>query len=194
MATPKNGFVGCRHLTGGRTNTKLFKVNNDANNAFAIGDAVFQTANGVISPVSGAVSANYCGVIQALYKTNNANELIPLTFNQPSAGPYLVTGQAGFAQVIIDPEQTFVAQLDVSASAGLIGNTIDVSASPPDAATGISRHNLRGASLGTDSGRMFKVIGIAPSEMLTGRWGDKPAGTGVEVKLNNTTWNVTTGV
>lgn len=194
MATPAQGFIPCRHLTGGRTVTKKFKVQADGNNYFAVGDAVFETALGTVSTVSAAVSSNYAGVVVACYKTNSANEFIPLTFNQPSGGPYLTTSQAGFVDVIIDPNRTFIARIDVSASAGLIGNTVDASAVQPDTATGVSRMSLRGASLGTDSGRMFKIIGLAPAEQTTGRWGDKAAGTGVEVKLNNTVWNSTTGV
>lgn len=194
MATPKNGFVPCRSLTGTRPLTKTFKVKADANNAFGIGDPVFYNNDGTVSPVTAAVSGNFAGVITAVYKTNSANEKIALTFNQPSTGPYLVTGQAGFADVIIDSNKTFVAQIDVSASAGLIGNTVHVSAGAPNNATGISTYSLKGSTLGTDAERPFKIIGIAPAEQITGKWSDKPANSGVEVKLVSTVFSQTTGV
>lgn len=194
MTTPRMGFVGSRHLTGGRTLTKRFKVKADTNNAFGINDPVFLNSDGTVSPVTAAVSGNFAGIIQSLYRTNTANEAIPLTFNQPSTGQYLVTAQAGFVDVIIDANQLFVASLDVSASAGLIGSTVHVTAAPPDSATGVSRYGLKGSTIGTDAERPFKIVGLAPSEIISGRWGDKPANTGVEVKLNSTAFSQTTGV
>lgn len=193
MATPRNGFVASRHLSGGRASLKTYPVKADANNAFAIGDPVVLRSDGTVAPVTAAVSANFLGVIQGLYRTNSANERIELTFNQPSTGNYLVTGQAGFAQVNVDPDQLYIVQLDVTASVGLVGNTVHVSAAAP-ASTGISRYSLAGTTLGTDAERPFKIIGIAPTELINKLGGDFAPGSGVEVKLNGGSFRSTTGV
>lgn len=195
MATPRNGFVASRTLTGKNPVLRMFKVKVDATNAYFQGDPVALDANGFAVIVTAAVSANYLGVIHSLYG-DPGNDFDPpraLTFNQPTRGPYLVTGASGFALVNVDTEQLYVVQLDVTASSGLIGATVHVSAGAPNTAAGISGFCLKGSTIGTDAERPFKIVGIAPGEQTTGR-GDKAAGSGVEVKLNSSIFSVTTGV
>jgi len=194
MAFPRCGFVASRHLTGQKPVLKQFEVEAGANNAFFIGDPVVLTAAGKIIPVTAAASANFSGVIAAVYgKINDYDPPRPLTFSHPTNGPYLTTGQSGFALVNVDPNQLYIAQLDVTASIGLIGATIGISAGTPNTAVGRSGYNLKGSTVGTDAERPFKIVGLAPSELITGR-GDKPAGCGIEVKPNLSSLTNTTGV
>lgn len=195
MATPRNGFVASRTMTGKNPVLRMFKVKVDATNAYFIGDPVALDANGFAVIATASVTSNFLGVIHSCYG-DPGNDFDPprqLTFNQPTRGPYIVTGASGFALVNIDTEQLYVVQLDVTASSGLIGATVHVSAGTPNTAAGISGFNLRGASIGTGATNPFMIVGIAPGEQITGR-GDKAAGSGVEVKLNGNVFSGTTGV
>ena len=190
----RNGFVPYRSLGGGNTLLNLQRVNAGANNAFFINDAVYETS-GKLSTVT-ASAGNYVGVIHALYSlsSTDGNKPKPLTFNQPGSGPYLVTAQEGYAAVCYDPLQTYIAQIDVSASAGLVGKTINVSAGAPNTRAGISGMNLKGSTLSTSADNPFKIVGLAPTELVNGYGRDFPAGSAVEVKLNFTVFSQTTGV
>ena len=190
----RNGFMPYRSLGGGQTLLNLVPVNAGSNNEFFIGDPVYLTS-GKLTPVT-ASAGNYVGVIHQLYSksTTDGNKPKPLTFNQPGRGPYLVSAQEGYASVCFDPNQTYLAQIDVSASAGLIGKTINVSAGAPNKQAGISGYNLKGATLPTSADNPFKIVGLAPTELVNGYGRDFPAGAAVEVKLNFTVFSQTAGV
>lgn len=189
----RNGFQPVSTLGGGQTFTQLVRVNAGANNAFFIGDPVY-LVSGKLTPVT-ASAGNYVGVIHAVYGlSGDGNKPKPLTFNQPTRGPYLVTAQEGYAQVCFDSNQTYIAQLDVSASAGLIGKTVNVSAGAPNTAAGISGYNLKGTTLSTSADNPFKIVGIAPTELVAGYGRDLPAGSAVLVKMNFNVFSQTAGV
>lgn len=196
MSFGRKGFMLSQ--SGGKPlATKVFEVDASTTRMFFIGDAVRFDAdsNGKVIPLVTSAGGAGLGVITALYKKNSDGSLMPLTFNQPVAGPYLAASQTGYAQVCIDPEARYVAQLDVTASQGLFGSNINVSGGTPNSAAGISGMNLKGASIATTVNRSFKIVGIASSELIGGnRTADLAAGSGVIVKLNNPTFNSTTGV
>jgi len=191
MSNARQGFILAQ--TGGMAPvTKTYKVLATANNAYYPGDPVRLNGNGELSLVS-ASSADMIGVIAAVY-SNVGGEKRPLTFSQPNNGPYLTSGAAGFAEVIIDRNATFRAQIDVTASVGLIGSNINVSAGAPNTRAGISGYNLKGASIGTSANRVFKIVEISPFETSqTGRTADVASGGGVLVRMTNPQLYQTTG-
>lgn len=188
MATGQFGFMPVHNLgSGGCSNALTMRVGAGANNAFAIGDPV-QINAGKVIPVTAATSANECvGVIVGLKTIVSAdgNKPKPMTFNQPTRGPYLVSGADGYAMVIVNPDQLYIAQIDVSASIGLIGKNTNVSAGTPNALSGRSTYNLSGAQVSAAASYQFKIVGIAPTELLAGYGIDLAAGSGVLVKLND---------
>lgn len=193
MAYPRRGFVAAQTL-GDECILRQFEVEANATIAYFIGDATALNASGKLITVTACVNANYAGVIQGLFaKINDVDPPRPLTFNQPTGGPYLTTGQSGFALVNVNPNQVYVAQLDVTASTGLIGQTVHVSSGTPNTRAGISGQNLRGTSLSTSADNAFKIVGLAPNELNSGR-GDKPAGSGVLVKFTSTIWSQAAGI
>jgi len=193
MTFPSRGFMPTRTLTGKRPILREYSVFVNSNHAYYIGDLVYLRNDGTVAVATAAVSANFLGVIQSCLKSRNGRPA-PLTFNQPTRGPFLTSGESGFVRVNVDPEQLYAGRIDVSASAGLIGNTVHVSgAQLGNTRTGLSGMSLAGATLGTDAERPFKVVGITAAEEALAT-GDFAAGTGVEVKLNNGIFNTTTGV
>lgn len=197
MAFSRKGFMLSQ--SGGKPlATKVFEVDASTTRMFFIGDAVkFDAAgNGKIIPLPTSAAGAGLGVVTALYKKNSDGSLMPLTFNQPTpGGPFLGASQAGYAQVVIDGAARYVAQLDVTASQGLIGSNIDVSAGTPSTAAGISGMNLKGTSIATTTNRSFKIVGIASTEFIgTNRSGDFAAGSGVIVKINAPTLDQVAGV
>lgn len=184
MATPRNGFIRSRTLSGKRPVLRQFKVNVDTNSAYYAGDPVVLLSNGTVALCTASSSTNFCGVIESLGTISPTGKFQALTFNQPTRGPYLTSGQTGYALVNVDPETCYIVQIDVTASTGIIGNTISVSAGSPNARAGVSGFNLRGASLGTAAENPFRIVGIAPTELIGGYDKDYPAGSGVEVIPN----------
>jgi hypothetical protein len=185
MATPRNGFIRSRSL-GTNTVLRRFPVFVDAKMAYFPGDPVELRSTGEVALVTASSSGNFIGVIDSVGIQGANGEFAPLTFNQPTRGPFLATSQTGLALVNTDPNQLYIAQLDVTASVGLVGSNIAVSAGVPNTQAGVSGYNLAGASLGKSDGAPFRIVGIAPTELING-YGDKPAGCGVEVKPNLTT-------
>jgi hypothetical protein len=184
MATPRNGFIRSRTLTGKRPVLRQFQVNVDSNSAYFAGDPVVLLSTGKVALCTASSSANFAGVIESVGLIGPSGEFQQLTFNQPTRGPYLTSGQTGYAMVNVDPETCYIAQLDVTASVGLVGQTVSVSGGTPNTRAGISGFNLRGASLGTGAEGAFKIVGIAPTETINGLNKDYPAGSGVEVIPN----------
>lgn len=193
MAINQRGFIATRSLAGHRPMLKMFPVNATANAAYYINQPVkLDAAKGQVSRVEASTSApEMLGVIQTLFGSSGG-EPRPLIGALPTNGACLATAQAGFALVNVDPWQTYIAYIDVSASAGLVGMAVNSSANNAgNLATGISNASLAGASVGIEG--LFKIIGLAPHELAQGR-GDKAAGTGVEVKLNSSIFQSTTVV
>lgn len=192
MAFQDRGFEASRSLTGTRAVVRRFEVATAANNAFYINQAVGLNTAGLVIPATAA--ATPLGVVQQLKEKRSDGGERPATHSQPTQGPCLVTGQAGFAYVNVDPNQLYIGRLDVSASAGIIGQNVDTSvAARGNNNTGISTDSLAGSTLSTSADLTFKIVGIAPAEDLDLTGGDKAAGTGVEVKMNFTAFSQTTG-
>lgn len=160
-----------------------------ANNAYYIGDPVKMEqagGSGKVERVT-ASSATLAGIVIGAYK-NVGGQKRPLTFSQPTNGPFLTSGQAGFVEVVSDPRAIFISAIDTSASAGLIGKYVTVTAGAPNQATGLSGFGIKAASAtaANTSSRQFQVIGVSDFEIAQyGRGIDVPADGGVLVKLAN---------
>lgn len=184
----RNGFIAVNSLTGKRPVMRQFKVAVGDNNAYFPGDPVILNTDGSIALVTAAVSGGTAllGVIDSLYRDpgNNFDKPKALTFNQPGTGPYLATGQTGWALVNVDPDQLYAVQIDVTASIGLIGQACNVSAGAPNTAAGISGYNLKGSTLSTEADDVAQIVDISPFDKAIYGRGDVPAGGTVLIKFN----------
>lgn len=180
------GFQGSRSLNGGCDVLVTKEVTASAGTEYFIGDAVTLKTTGKVDTVS-AASTNIFGVVQGIFKKNSAGEPAPLTFNQPTRGPYLTAGEEGFVSVITDPQKTFLAQIDVTASAALIGANAFVSAGTPTTAAARSGQSLAKATTTSADGH-FQIVGLAPTDLVNGyatEYGDANGKGVVEVKINS---------
>lgn len=187
VATLQNvaGFQGCRSLNGGSDITITVPVSSSTGNQFFIGDAVRLKTSGKAAPASS--TSNILGIVQGIFKSNNAGQPAPLTFNLPSIGLYLQSSQAGFVSVVVDPNKTFLASIDVTASAGLIGSNAFVSAGTPVTAAGRSGMTLKKAT-STSADGQFMIVGLSPADLVNGyalEYGNSSGKGVVEVKINN---------
>lgn len=158
------GFRACRKLGGGQAIQKTFAVSASTNQAYFIGDAVSLNTTGKVCPIGTKVPL---GVVTALMKSVNGKPH-PLTFSLPTNGPYLTSGQAGFAMVNIDPLQTYITTFGATGNEAAIGGAVKVSAGAPNTLTGLSGQSL-GATVSTSADAQFQIIGLAPIELLDTR-------------------------
>jgi hypothetical protein len=164
----QRGFIPCRTLDGGEVVTKTFRVSAGDNIAYFQGDAVTLGASGRLKPIRTTGAAVYnAGVIIALQK-DSGGKPSPLTFNQPTRGPYLATAQEGYATVILNPHQTYTVQIDANITEASFGAGAKVSAGAPNTANGLSGHTLTGVTTSASDAH-FQIIGLAPVEMLSTR-------------------------
>lgn len=181
-----NGFVACRTLNGTGCVLQEFNLKVDATNSYYAGDPVALDSAGQAILVTASVTANFLGVIDSVYlkPASDLDPPKPLTFNQPTRGPFITTGQTAIAKVNVNPGQLYAVEIDVSASAGLIGQTVHVSAGAPNQNAGISGFSLRGASLGTGAENPFKIVSIDPFSKALNGSGDQASGNRVLVQPN----------
>ncbi len=180
------GFVGARSLNGGADVLVTKGVTVTSNTMYFIGDPVELKSTGLVDVVS-AASPNIFGIIQGIFKSNSSGQPAPLTFNLPSTGLYLQSGQAGFVSVATDPQKTYLVTIDVTASAALIGANAFVSAGTPVTAAGRSGFSLKKATTTSADGQ-FQIVGLAPTDLINGyasEYGDANGKGVVEVKINS---------
>lgn len=180
------GFVGARSLNGGNPVLVTKGVTASAGTTYFIGDPVTLKSTGLVDTVS-AASTNIFGIVMGVFKSNSSGQPAPLTFNLPTTGNYLSAGQAGFVSVCTDPMQTYLATIDVTASAALIGANFFVSAGTPVSAAGRSGYSLAKASTVSADGQ-FQCVGLAPTDLINGyasEYGDANGKGVIEVKINS---------
>lgn len=184
MSFNRKGFVLCKSQGAPYTQT-TFKVVATANNAYYINDPVkLEGATGLAERVT-ASSSTLLGIIKAPYSNSNGQKR-PLTHSLPTNGAYLTSGKAGFVEVITDPRARFIAALDTSASAGLIGRYIGVTAGAPNASSGLSGYGLKASTVTAVNNRPFQIVDISDFEKAVyGRNTDIAGDAGVVVKLAN---------
>lgn len=179
------GFVGARSLNGSNDVLVTKEVTASAGTFYFIGDPVTLKSTGKVDTVS-AGTTNIFGIVEGIFKKNSAGQPAPLTFNLPSTGLYLAPGQEGFVSVSTDPQKTFLVQIDVTASAALIGANAFVSAGTPVTAAGRSGYSLKKA-VTTSADGQFMIVGLAPTDLINGyasEYGDANSKGVVEVKIN----------
>lgn len=163
----QRGFVACRKLGGGAAIQKTFPVSASSNNAFFLGDAVILNASGNVAPYK--TTGVLVGVITALMRSSGGKPM-PLTFSEPTNGPFLTSGTAGFAVVNVDDHQTYVAQFGTNFTQAVVGAVAKVSAGAPNTANGLSGQTLSGTvTTSSDADAGFQILGLAPVEMLNSR-------------------------
>lgn len=178
----QRGFVACRKLGGGEAIQKTFPVSASSNQAYFIGDAVSLNSSGNVSPISS--TKRVLGVVTALMGSSGGKP-IPLRFSEPTNGPFLTSGTAGFALVNVDQNQTYVVEYGGNFTQAIVGGVAKVSAGAPNTANGLSGQSLASTittSADVDAG--FQIIGLAPIEMLASR-SSAAAPDLVEVKMSS---------
>lgn len=181
----QRGFVACRKLGGGEAIQKTFAVSATSNDAYFLGDAVTLGTSGKVKLLKNATTAAPLGVITSLMGSSGGKP-IPLRFSQPTNGPYLTSGTAGFALVNVDLNQTYVAQIDANVTEAAFGSGAKVSAGAGNTANGLSGQSISG-TLTTSADAQFQVIGFAPVELLGTRTSVASV-TLLEVKLLRSTF------
>ena len=163
------GFVPCRKLNGGTASLKTLRVSAATNEAYFIGATVILGTSGRVRPLKAASTTPPLGVITCLQKVSNGKPM-PLTFNLPTNGAFLTSGQEGFATVNISPDQTYVVQFDGNVTEANFGAAYQVTAGAPTTSTGLSGVKLQTTALTTvGADAQFQMLGLAPIEMLTTR-------------------------
>lgn len=167
------GFQPHRHLNGAMyPHTRRYPVS--ADNALHVGiakgDPVRLIGGSAVKftamSAAQAVSKDVLGIVS---QPLNSNER-PFTHSQPTRGPFLPSSTAGFVDVIVDPQMTYLVQLDATASQTDIGQLVDVTAGGINTAAGISQMALRHASVTATTTFPFRIIGLADTE-LDGNFG-----------------------
>jgi hypothetical protein len=165
------GLRPARHLAGGQVRTKRYTVTNSGAVALiAIGSPVRHNPNGDgIAIVSSDVAKDVpiLGAVTALYDANGR----PMTFSQPTRGPYLppsgsnTSGVYGYADVADDPNTVFIAQIDATVLAGDFGKfcTGTCATTGVNTAAGTSVMLLKRSTIDT-SVAQYQVLGIAHNE------------------------------
>lgn len=169
MATSPNvrrGFVPSRHLNGGsHFRSHRYPVNASAATGLFMGDPCYLSA-GYVKPITtDDLNQKILGVIKACYASNQK----PLTFSQPTRGPFLQASTAGWVDVYDDPGIVYRVQADATASQADVGKTVDVTASGGgNTATGYSRMEIdisTASAASEGSLNPFQIVGVAPNEL-----------------------------
>lgn len=163
-AFTQRGFVACRKLGGGEAINVTYAVSASTNEAYFIGDAVTLGTSGKVKPLKAATTTAPLGVITALFGSSGGKP-IPLRFSQPTNGPFLTSGAAGFALVNIDLNQTYVAEIGKNITEADFGAAVKVSAGAPNTQSGLSGMSLTG-TVTTSTDSQFQILGFAPIEEL----------------------------
>lgn len=168
----KRGFVPTRSQTGAQTFRQLlYPVSANYATALFIGDPIV-LSGGRAQAWTTAAAASLVGVASAFYDSNKR----PLTFSQPTRGPFLPASTGGYVSVIDDPNITFTIELAVSAGPSVVGQIITIEASGGNTATGVSRYFAAGVTASDASGN-FRVVAISSNEL------DGLGGTGNDVEV-----------
>jgi hypothetical protein len=170
-----NGFQPARPVAAEKVYTYPVTTGADT---YAIGDAVALTSGAVTKLVlTDSPSALAVGVIVGLKDANGR----PLVFNQPTRGNYLVAGQAGFAEVVIDTEASFMVRFTGTVNQALVGTNVRANDAGVQVATGVSGMSVRALSGAAAATNPFKVLSISDQVVAGGAGTDRY----VEVRLNN---------
>jgi PPE-repeat protein len=155
------GFVPTR--TYAADMVRRYPVTLNSNQALFMYDAV-TLINGVAVPVTAGLdpASPLAGVVVGLADSNEK----PLTFSQPTRGPFITSGQSGFADVLIDPNMTFKVRYEGSVGNNVVGKNVQVTAGLGDINAGRSGQGVEVAA-SASTGLLFKVVNLSPFEQLS---------------------------
>lgn len=140
------GFVEYRHLGGAaRPATRTYRVKADHghNQLFAGDPVVLVSGDCVIRTVAGTTaSLPILGVVRSVLNSNKR----PFTHSAPSGGAFIPASTAGFAEVNIDPFQTYLVDCDATVVSTNVGQYVDITAGTPNTAAGRSGMSIKIAS------------------------------------------------
>lgn len=145
--------------------TRMYRVTATGNTqGLFIGDPVRfnPTGLGIARLSANAAPNTRClGVVAQMFDDNGR----PLTFSQPTRGPFLPAATSGWAAVYDSSQITFICQVDGSAAETLIGQYVSLTAATNggNTAAGTSIIQIRAASADT-SVKTFQVVGVSPTE------------------------------
>jgi len=161
----QRGFVPCRRLGGGTSILKTYPVSASTNEAYFLGDMVIPSTTGKLKPLKAGtpLAVRPLGCIVGLLDSNSK----PLTHSQPTRGPFLASGTAGYAMVCVaTKDQTYVAEMGGNANDAVVFAGIKVSGGAPNTSTGLSGQGLDGTVI-TTADAQFQIIGLAPEQYVT---------------------------
>jgi hypothetical protein len=176
MATSnKRGFVPARSQTGGSgaPRSKLYSTDGNQASPLFVGDPVALTG-GYIVRLTSALQTSFLGIVRGVYDSNKK----PKTHSLPAGGNFIAASAVGYADVVDDPDMTFIVDCEVSVSPSAVGKTAVIGASGGNTATGISRFHIV-ATNGATASATFRIVGIAPTLDPSGT--DTGAGQDIEV-------------
>lgn len=138
VSAVNNGFAPARPYQYDMCRT--FTVTLSTNQQLGINDPV-ALANGTVVPATAGNNPDLpgFGAVVGLLDANGR----PLTFSQPTKGPYLTSGATGQAIVLSDPNMTFLANYSGSAGNDVVGDLVEVTGmNIPVSGTGISQAGI----------------------------------------------------
>jgi hypothetical protein len=170
-----NGFQPARPVASEKVYTYPVVA---GSSTFAIGDVVAFTGGAVDKlALTDSPTALAVGVIVGLKDANGR----PLTFNQPTRGGYLIAGQAGFAEVVVDSEASYMVRFTGTVNQALVGTNVRANDAGVTVSNGLSGMSVRALSGGAAATNPFKVLSISDQVVAGGVGTDRY----VEVRLNN---------
>lgn len=195
MSDAPFGLAAIRNRDGGALRTKLYRVTATGNtHGIFIGDPVGLNGSGlgIVRVSSNAIATTkILGAVSEVFDENGR----PLTFSQPTRGPFLPASTAGWAAVYDSQATSFIIQADASCAETIVGQYVSLTAvsQAGNTAAGTSKIQARVASADT-SVKMLQVIGIAPNEQrglgsfaLNSGWGNTQIDLEVRIALHTFT-------
>ena len=198
MAVKPRGFVPLRSLGGPVSfTTRRYRVSSGNTTSIFPGDAVRLLADGQVRRVrTSAATVAELGVLGVVRNVLNSNGR-PLTFSQPTNGPFLNASTAGYVDVYDDPDIVYQVNGTTSASAAYMGRFCRVTAATYNSAAGISGLRIETADVTSSAvGHQFQIIGIAPSERIGSLTvdGESVSSADLEVRIANHTYRRVNGL
>lgn len=156
VSAVNNGFKPGRPYMYDQCRT--FNVSLNVSQQLGIGDPV-ALANGLVVPATAGNNPDLpgFGVVVGLLQSNGR----PLTFSQPTRGPYLTSGMAGQAIVMSDPNMSYLVNYTGSAGNDVVGDLVEVTGmNIPVSGTGISQAAIC-AQASASTTLLFRVQSLA---------------------------------
>ena len=175
MATNNpRGFVEFRHLHGDcNPKTHMYRARQTSQGSPAViraGDPVVLVSGNRVARMTsdGTVAFALVGVVRAVYSNTGGNRGLPRpkTFSLPGAAPVIGQAEDGWVEVNIDPFQTYIANVDLTAVDTGVGLFIGTTVHNTGTAQGRSCFGLElEMSAQPSSDHQWQVIDFSPLEL-----------------------------